>query len=370
MSAGAFNLDNETAFEMTGAPPETAVYANRAAWHGVGVVLDSMGEKGLTIAQALPASGLEWGVEKTPTLGFSRKYAHLNDAAKLAEAIAKGVEIPLSALMVNPDRFNVQRDTDGRLLGNVGSTWVPFNPIDAFAIVDDLLAQAGGKAWIEAAGSMDEGKKVWVMVHLDDGFQIAGESYATYLTVVTGFDGRTSTMVLVHDERIVCRNTLAIGVGEAKGSGRILRVRHSKNAADRIKQANQILGLRNVRHEELAKQGEWMVEQEMPDAEFATFLDSLMPVPEVPADRDGTPAATMATERRGKIARLFQGAPNLEPIRGTRWGALQAVIEYADHVRPFKDAESQLKAQFGFTEQQTEIKDRAFRILRTPDLIA
>jgi hypothetical protein len=62
--------------------------------------------------------------------------------------------------MVNPDRFNTQRTTDGRLFGNVGRTWVPFNPIEAFAIVDDLITEAGGKAWIEACGALDGGNQL------------------------------------------------------------------------------------------------------------------------------------------------------------------------------------------------------------------
>jgi phage/plasmid-like protein (TIGR03299 family) len=342
---------------------ETAAYANVAAWHREGVVIDTDGKKGMTIEQALPAGGLNWGVKKSLTLSFDLAHAHLNDPAKLAKAIAEGTQIPLSALMVNPGRYNTQRDTDGKLFGNVGETWVPFNPLDAFQIVDDLLDAAGGKAWIEACGALDEGRKVWVMVHLDTEFQIAGERYATYLTVVTGFDGRTSTMVFVHTERIVCANTLAIAVREGEDTGRILRVRHTKNAADRIKQAKHILGVRDQQLEELAKQGEWLVKNEMDDTEFATFLDSLMPLQE----EDG-PAKTMRQDRRGAISSLYFNAPNLEPIRGTRWGALQATIEYADHKRPFKDGESQLKAQWGFTSQQTEIKDRAFAILKTPGL--
>lgn len=344
---------------------ETAGFANEGAWHRLGTVVDTNGNKGMTIEQALPATGLDWAVERTLTLGFSRKLAALNDPKRLADAIAAGTKIDLADLVVNQfDRRNVQRTSDGRLLGNVGGTWHEFNPSDAFAIVDDLVREAGAKTWIEAGGSLDDGRKVWITVHIDSGMMIAGEKYATYMTVVTGFDGRTSTMVFFHEERIVCANTLAIGIGQAKHSGRIIRVRHTKNAANRIKQARSILGLRDVRAEELARQGEWLVEQTMDDGEFAAFLDSLMPLPE-----DEGPAHTMRQERRGLVSKLYFEAENLKPITGTRWGALQATIEYADHKRAFKDDESQMKAQLGFTAQNTELKDRAYAILRSPDLV-
>jgi phage/plasmid-like protein (TIGR03299 family) len=343
---------------------ETAVYSNEPAWHREGIVLDSNGNKGLTIEQALPASGLDWGVDKTPTLGFGLALKDLNDPKKLKAAIEAGRTISLTDLVINPERFNVQRDSDGKLLGNVGATWDPMNPAPAFAVVDDLITEAGGKTWIEAAGALDGGRKIWIMVHLDNGLQIAGEKYASYLTIVTGFDGRTSTMVFCHDERIVCANTLAIGLNQAKHSDRIIRVRHTKNAADRIKEARHVLEVRNKRAEELARQGEWLVEQSMDDGDFATFLESLMPI----KAESGTPAHTMQTDRRGIVARTYFEADNLKPIRGTRWGALQAVIEYADHKRPFKTDETQLKAQFGMTIQSIKIKDDAFSILKTPDL--
>jgi phage/plasmid-like protein (TIGR03299 family) len=346
---------------------ETAVYANTPAWHRKGVVLDSNGNKGLTIQEVLDTQQLSWEVAKVPAFAVNG-IATVEMLMEMLKADPNAT-IKVSDLALAEDRFCVQRNTDGKVFGTVGNGWAPFQPLDAFDVVDELIKQAGGKTWVEGAMALDGGKKIVVMVHLDTGLQIAGEKYATYLTFVTGFDGRTSTMVFVHTERIVCANTLAIGLGQGKGSGRIIRVRHSKNAADRIKQAHEILGIRNVYLEELAKQGEWLVEQEMPDSEFAAFMDSLMPVPEVPEDKDSTPASTMAEGRREVISKLYFDAPNLKPITGTRWGALQAVIEYADHKRPFKDEESQIKAQIGFTEQQTEIKDRAFSILRSPGLI-
>jgi phage/plasmid-like protein (TIGR03299 family) len=344
---------------------ETAVYSNTPAWHREGIVLDSNGEKGLTIEKALPASGLDWTVRKVPA------YAPVSYVPDQETGLL--IPEPGADLVAIENRYNVQRESDGKFLGTVGKTWEPTQNLEGFQVVQDLIEEAGGTAWIEAAGSLDGGRKVWVMVHLDDSLQIAGEEYGSWLTFINGHDGRTSVTALVHDERIVCHNTLDIAVGEATGkdgSGRIIRVRHTKKAADRIKEARAILGIRSQRLEELAKQGEWLVEQSIDEGEFNTFLDSLMPLPKVPEDKDTTPAYTMINNRRGLVKNTWTSSANLEPIRDTRWGALQAVIEYADHKRVFNSDESQLKAQFGLTSQATEIKDRAYKILKQDKLAA
>jgi phage/plasmid-like protein (TIGR03299 family) len=231
--------------------------------------------------------------------------------------------------------------------------------------VDDFIKVAGGedaKTWIEAGGALDGGRKVWLLVHLEDDMFVAGEKLATYLLFSNAHDGRGSLIVALVTVRVVCQNTLTWALQTAP---RVFRVRHTKNANQRVKQAVEIFGMRNRHKEELAKQGEWLVEQSMSDADFDGFLESLMPIKE---DAEGTPAATMITDRRNQVRNLYTGAVNLDPIRGTRWGALQATVEYADYGRTFKTDESQLKAQFGMNEQAILIKNNAATILTDPKM--
>jgi phage/plasmid-like protein (TIGR03299 family) len=342
----------------------TAAYANKPGWHRDGNVIDTDGALGMTTEQAIQGADLAWSVEKVPTLAFDRKVG-IRSAKDIQERLQADPDatVRLADLVASPDRFNVQRSTDSALLGNVGKTWQPTQPIEGFQLVDDLITEAGGdRAWIETALSLDGGRKIVVMVHLDSGLQIAGEHYASYLAFMNGFDGRTSLACFCEDIRIECTNTLAIGLGQAKASGRIIRVRHTKNAAQRIKTGKQILGIRDARAEELAVQGEWMVGEECDEKLFDSFLDALMPI----KAEEGKPAHTMQTGRRDAVKRIYMQAPNLEPIRATRWGALQAVIEYADHGRVFRDEETQIKAQLGMNGQAVKLKDRAADILRRP----
>jgi phage/plasmid-like protein (TIGR03299 family) len=275
---------------------------------------------------------LNWEVEKVPI------FAHHP---------SNGDEIPIE------DRYGVQRDSDKKVLGVVGSTWQPVQNHEGFKLIEDFMQ--GGTAYIEAAGSLDGGRKVWVLAHMAEDMQIAGEAVFRYVLFTNGHDGRTSVTAAMTDVRVVCQNTLTWAIGKAK---RIHRVRHTTKATERLAEAKHILGLRDLYSEELAKQGEWLVKQTMSDNQFEKFLERLMPLDEEQEDK---PAGTMIRDRREKVRTVYKTADNLNNIRGTRWGALNAVVEYADHHRAFQDGCTQLKAQFGVTPQT--IKTTATGIL-------
>lgn len=332
---------------------ETAVYANTPAWHQLGTVLDTNGDQGITVEQALKESGIDWEVQKAPTFCPSLALGKLLEPSDTASAYQKFQQLQASGrpltwndLIWVEGRFNTQRQTDGRPLGNVGSTWEPVQNAEGFQIITDLLQQAGGQAWIESAGSLEDGARVWVLAHVDTNLFIAGEQYFSYILFTNGHNGRASVTAALTDIRVVCANTLDWALSDAKKDDRVVRVRHTTKAADRMAQAAHIFGLRNKRAEELAQQGEWLVNTSMDDGEFNNFLETLMPVDEEQEDK---PAGTMIRERQDKVREIYMDAPNLEPIRGTVWGALHAVTEYSDHHRNFASEETQLKAQFGIT---------------------
>lgn len=319
---------------------ETAAYANTPAWHHKGNVLDTLGELGMDVPTALAESGLDWTVSKVPI------FAAANDQEDPLDA-AKGGLIPIEG------RYGVKRSTDGAILGVVGDVWEPVQNLEGFKLIEDFMQ--GGTAYIEAAGSLYGGKKVWVLAHMTEDLQIAGETIWPYVLFTNGHDGRTSVTAAMTDVRVECANLLTFALGKAK---RKISIRHTVKATERMAEAKRLLGLRDLYSEELAKQGEWLVSKEMSDKQFNTFLEKLMPIEE---KHEGKPAETMITGRRDQVRDVYMTADNLNNIRGTRWGALNAVVEYADYGRPFKNEETQLKAQF----ESAPIKDQARDLLLT-----
>jgi phage/plasmid-like protein (TIGR03299 family) len=306
------------------AVPTSAAFANTPAWHGFGTVFDTGDRKGMTVEQAIPAAGLDFNVSKV-------ELAAVNNG------------------QIVKNRWGVQRDDTGEILGVVGEAWTPVQNTQGLKILEDVVELASGTREygidIESAFALEDGRKVCILTRIQDDWQIAGEDYGSYLLFSNGHDGRLAITIAVVDVRAVCANTLNYAIyGQAKDTGRVIRIRHTTNVAERMMKAYDVLKLRDQRKEELAKQGEWLVEQSMPDSGFELFLESLMPIADGQEDK---PSGTMVRDRRATLADLYFKAPNLDTIRGTKWGALQAVVEYADYHRDQRE-DMRLKSQLGF----------------------
>lgn len=313
---------------------------NQPVWSIEGHHFNEKGRAGSSVKAALKEADMDWTVRTVPIYAAG-SYVEKDGLLVPAEGLGDRIE----------DKHGVQRESDGRILGVVGNSWTPVQNNDGFALVDDFLKVGG--AHIESMGEIDGGRKVWMQVRMNEDMFIAGEEIATYVLFLNGHDGRTSVMASMLDVRFFCMNCLDF-------VKKVHRVRHTSKATSRLAEAKQILRLRDLRKEELAKQGEWLVKQEMSDKQFSKFLEELMPVPE---EQENKPAETMIKDRRDQIHGLYMGADNLNNIRGTRWGALNAVIEYSDHGRKFRDDNTQMKAQLGLSS--TAIKTKAAGLLTT-----
>jgi hypothetical protein len=62
---------------------------------------------------------------------------------------------------------------------------------------------------------------------------------------------------------------------------------------------------------------------------------------------------------------VYRAAPDLDHVRGTRWGALQAVTAYVDHVQPTRRTAgcSEAEARFERATEAQPLKDRALELL-------
>ena len=89
-----------------------------------------------------------------------------------------------------------------------------------------------------------------------------------------------------------------------------------------------------------------------------------MPLPDPVPDAGGR--AVRSVERvREAIRTAYRAAPDLDSVRGTRWGALQAIAAYVDHVQPTRRTATRTEAEARF-ERATEaqpLKDRALALL-------
>ena len=304
---------------------------NQSAWHGMGNVVAA---DVLTAAEAIKESELDWEVLQTPVF----------------------TELPGRGRILLPNTVANTRSTDGKILGIVGKDYQVVQNVQAFEFVDTLVAS--GDAKYHTAGSLKEGKRVWLLARVNKNILIGGEeseAIAPFILFTNGHDGSMGVFTAVTPIRVVCWNTLTAALAGAK---RVWKTRHTKKVHDRLAMATEAaetLGLSYKFFDKLEEVGNDLIMQKMSNSAFDKFLLKLVPEPE-----DAKPGSRVLTAReteRALIKSIFVSEPNLANIRNTKWGAFQAVAQYHDF-----EKEVRLR---GATEDEREDKENLRRFERS-----
>lgn len=190
-----------------------AMYADAAAWHGLGTVVE--GAK--TSEEAIAIAHLDWTVETGQLWGGPSR----------------------DQLVQAPDLRTIYRGDTGAILGTASKLYQPFQNAEAFAFLDSLLED--GTMVYESAGSLRGGKQIWALGRLAEGMQVGGEEYGQYMLVTAGHDGKTGIKVLPTTVRVVCANTLSVALGLGEKERRIYSISHLPGIDARLQAARDAL---------------------------------------------------------------------------------------------------------------------------------
>jgi phage/plasmid-like protein (TIGR03299 family) len=299
-------------------------------------------------ASLIAAAGLAWTVEQCP----------------LEAVLATGEDgHPTARATVPRHVANVRSDT-GAVLGVVGEGYEPLQNRAAFAFCDDIT-DSGRAHWI-GAGLTRGGARVHALMRLDRDVRIGGaegEEVLPLLCFRNGHDGGLAVTVSVAPFRLACLNGMLLPLPNAQ---RVWKARHTAHVQARLADARRTLGIAWRYYDELEEWGGRLICERIGEGEFERFLSRLVPLPEPKPDRsEGGRAVRNAERVREAIRTAYRAAPDLADIRGTRWGALQAVAAYVDHTQPTRQTAGRTHAEARF-ERATEpapLKDRALELL-------
>lgn len=298
---------------------------NIVPWHKLGKVVPGL----LTAVEAIKAASLDWQV-------------------KLENLKHEGQDT---------DYHKVIRTDKNKLLSIVGSRYVPIQNEDSFNFFDEVVGS--GQAVYDTAGSLNEGKKVWIMAKLKGQLFIdsrPNDKIDKNVLLVTSHDGSSSLSMQIVGTRVVCANTLSVALGEATNK---INIRHTKNYQDKKDTAMRALKLCNAYFADLQGVLNVLNSQEMSLDGMNSFAEKLVPMPATK-----TEDSTRTLNIRNEIVTLFsRGKGNLGK---TRWDALNAVTEYVDHTRSTR-TKGQEENEGRFTSSMlgsgANLKDKAFQLL-------
>lgn len=298
-----------------------------------------------TAEEAITAAGLDWLVEQHP----------------MEAVIERGPEI--ERVCVPRVLANVRSDT-GAVLGVVGAGYEPLQNRAALGLADALV-DSGEAHWL-GAGSTRGGARVHALMRLDRDVRIGGadgEDLLPLLLLRNGHDGGVAVSISVAPFRLVCLNGMLVPV---EGCARTWRARHTAKLATRLGDARRTLAIAWRYYDGLRDLCDDLIRQPMGLGEFDRFLARLVPLPDPKPDAtDGGRAVRNAERVREAIRVAYLTASDLEHLRGTAWGALQAVGEYHDHQAPVRRTAGRTidEARFERAFAPARLKDRALELL-------
>ena len=288
-----------------GAIPETMVSTgNKVAWHGLGTVVSA---DVITAEEALILGGLDWDVEIRP----SHVIVGSNDDGS-----------PVFKEVTNS--FHTVRVTDNEVLGTVKGRYKVLQNRESFTFMDDLVDS--GEAKYETAGQLFNGKVVWMTMRLPEDLKLtddSSEDIKQYMMLQNSHDGSTAVNIVVTPVRAVCENTITASL---KMATRSYSVRHTATMAGKLTEARAALGITKAYGEKLIEVGREMLNTKITDEQFSAFLESL-----VPTEDKEKASLTRAENRQEAIREIYRTTQDLQNIKGTHWGAYQAVVDFNDH---------------------------------------
>jgi phage/plasmid-like protein (TIGR03299 family) len=332
----AHNLEmenGEVAFALRGAP----------AWHNLANRIFTQDEEVTTATMLEEAKLANWNVRLSPITN------HIDESWN---------DVSQASLVIRDNPFNGGTD----VLATVGKRYKPVQNEELFQFADAIHDANADCRW-ESAGSLKKGKVVFGTVDIPRTMvldpQGANDQTKLYLIVWTSHDGSVAVQAAVTPVRVVCQNTLNLAMKNAKQS---FKIRHTQSVEGRIQVARETLGLALGYFDEFEIQAKALYAQAITDAEFSKLIQTIYPKPE----KDAKGAIKKWENKVVLLDDLYHNSPTNATIKGTKWGAFNALTERLDYYRSGRgNGETLMAGASGFDPVLTAEKNKLYRMVAT-----
>lgn len=301
---------------------ESMFSVREVPWHGLGIILPECP----TSEDAIVAAGLDWSVEKKPI--YNSDHA------------------------IIPGFYANTRSSDGSVFGVVTDKYSIVQNSQAFSFTDSLCDEG---LRYETAGSLRGGKQVWLLGKMPED-KILDDKLEPYVCFTNTFDGTGSVRVVMTPVRVVCNNTLNLALSTAKRAWSSV---HRGNIEGKLAEAKHTLGLINDYTEALKVEAELLAATTLSDSAIEGMLDTLYPTDEN--------TSNCKRERLESLkASIFTclDAEDVKPYRGTAYGALMAVTDYADHCKPIRSSSNFNENRWGTIIAGHPFVDQMYKLIK------
>lgn len=293
-------------------------------WHGLGTDVKAAPDSGA----ALKLAGMEWQV--------------------IQKALVTYDGIPVPGFKVN------LRGTDNQVLGVVTDRYRVVQNKDAFAFTDGLLGEG---VTYETAGSLQNGRRTWILARLPQQYIIGGDEITPYLVFMNSHDGSGSIKAAMTPIRVLCQNTLNLALATAKRSW---SANHVGDIGGKMEDAREALFYAGKYMAGLGKAIDSLNRQKLSDRQVYAYIDALFPLADGATKTQEKNLLRMKEEMK---ARYFD-APDLQHVGKNGYRFVNAVSDFATHAKPLRERANFRENLFARTVDGNALIDRAYSMVK------
>lgn len=303
---------------------ETMFYTREKPWHGLGTqVMEAPAS-----AAALALAGLDWKV--------------------IQKALLTEDGYPVPGFKANV------RDRDGQVLGVVTDRYKVVQNEHAFAFTDALLGEG---VTYETAGSLQNGRRTWILAKLPHHYIISGDEITPYLVFMNSHDGSGAIKAAMTPVRVVCQNTLNLALSKAK---RVWSADHVGDIQGKLQDARDTLLYAGLYMQELGKAIDALHKIKLSDRKVYEYIDALFPLMDNGTE---TQKKNLVRLKEDVKARYFD-APDLKEVGKNGYRFVNAVSDFATHSEPLRKRENYKESLFAKTVEGNAMIDRAYELVK------
>lgn len=302
------------------------VSVKEPAWHRLGKTVPNV----MTSKEAIELANLDY------VIGKSRVAVHFPE--HITERSAKYI----------PNVYATYREDTLDVFGVVSSDYEVTQNTDAFRVIDSIVGE--GKAVYETAGALGKGEVVFITAKLPYHIKVAGNDVIeNYLVVSTGHDGKTGFKVFFTPIRVVCNNTLSLGIRTAKT---MLKFRHTSSIHDNIDDVGELLQITSSIASDMEDTLKQLANMNINDAQYTQYVNSLflnpdelkqLEVEEITYDK----CSAISTNKKNIITNIheyYNGGIGQSNIIGTAYGAYNSINGYLSNVKKYSSEDKKMQS--------------------------
>ena len=299
---------------------ETMAYAGEVPWHGLGTNVPA----DLGPIQMMQKAGCDWTVSK------QQMY------------VLDGIPVTGKKALI--------RDSDNSVLDIVGDDWNPVQNDEAFEFFHEYCM--AGDMEMHTAGSLENGRNVWVLAKVKESFSILGDDQVdSYLLFSNPHKYGKAIDVRFTPIRVVCNNTLTMSLN-ADSKNQVKLNHRTVFDADNVKQT---LGIAHDKFEKYKEVAEFLSSKRYTNESLVNYYNEVFPHTYAGSKGKTVESFDDLTKNAKAAHGVLHTQPGATKGEGSFWQAFNSVTYMTDHIMG-RSAESRLNSAWFGQNQTRKVK--------------